>query len=44
MLTKAELELEILAKAAHMYTYKADQVMDMLSHLALCIINSPEPP
>ena len=44
MPTKAESELEILAKAVHMYTRKADQVMDTLSHLALCIINSPEPP
>ena len=44
MPTKQEPELEILAKAVHMYTHKADQVMDTLSNLALRIINSPELP
>ena len=40
--SKAEKELEILGTAVNAYTCKADQVMDTLSHLALCIINSPE--
>jgi hypothetical protein len=44
MPTKAEPQLEILAKAVHTYTCKADQAMDTLSNLALRIINSPEPP
>lgn len=41
---KSEPELDILVKAVDCYTRKADQAMDSLSHLALCIINSPEPP
>jgi hypothetical protein len=44
MPSKSEPELEILAKAVDAYTRKADQAMDSLSHLALCILNSPEPP
>jgi len=40
--TKAEKELENLGIAVNAYTRKADQVIDTLSHLALCIINSPE--
>lgn len=44
MPTKSETELDILAKSVGIYTRKADQVMDTLSHLALCIINTPEPP
>jgi hypothetical protein len=42
--TKAELELNILAKAVNAYTCKSDQAIDTLSHLALCIINTPEAP
>jgi len=40
--TKAEKELENLGIAVNTYTRKADQVMDTLSYLALCIINSPQ--
>jgi len=42
--TKLETEFTILAEAVHTYTRKAEQMIDTLSNLALCIINSPEPP